>query len=205
MREVATGTDGTVEQASCRAFRLSDAIILIAGAALALAAGSHLLMLGAGMLVRLCQEAAAHRADLFANWPLFWRSIRDPLSNTLWYGFQAAEITLFGLTPACFVLRLRRPRPPLLDLLRQPGTVALLAMVFGLFWVTGALLVLFPGKVDSMTAAPTAVGGTVAVAWVVLALSRRWRPEAGWVDRMGRLLGCASIVTALIGHMVFWI
>jgi hypothetical protein len=62
---------------------------------------------------------------------------------------------------------------------------------------------LFPDKVDSMTAAPIAVGGAVAVGWIALALSRRWKPEAGWVDRIGRALGCAAIGAAVLSLMVF--
>ena len=58
----ATGADRTVERIHCREFRLSDAMILLAGAALALSAGSHLLLLLADMLGRLFREAAAHRA-----------------------------------------------------------------------------------------------------------------------------------------------
>jgi hypothetical protein len=203
MSKAATGSDRTVELTRCREFRLSDAMILIAGAALALAAGSHLLLLLAEMLGRLCREAAAHRADLPAHWPVFWGATHDPLRNTLWYGFQVAEMFLVGMTPAFFVLRLRRPRPPWCALLRQPGTVAGLAMVFGLFWGTGCLLASFPDRVDSMTAAPAAIGGAVAVGWGALALSRKWEPERGWVDRMGRVLGCAAIGAALLGLMVF--
>ena len=37
------------------------------------------------------------------------------------------------------------------------------------------------------------VAGLVAAAWVVLALIRRWRTEARWVDRMGKLLGVMAI------------
>jgi hypothetical protein len=76
-------------------------------------------------------------------------------------------------------------------------------MVFGLFWGTGCLIYLFPDKVDSTTAAPAAIGGAVALSWVVLALSRLWEPEQGWVDRVGRFLGCAAIGTALLGLVVY--
>jgi hypothetical protein len=203
MSESATGADRTVERIHCRKFRLSDAMILLAGAALALSAGSHLLLLMAEMLGRLFREAAAHRADVPDHWSLFWGATHGPLRNTLWYAFQVAETFLFGMIPAFIALRLRHPRPPLRTLPRQPGTAAALAMVFGLFWGTGGLLWAFPDKVDSMTAAPIAVGGAVASVWVAFALCRSWNPEAGWVDRMGRVLGCAAIGTALLGLVVF--
>ena len=47
------------------------------------------------------------------------------------------------------------------------------------------------------------VAGLVAAAWVVLALIRRWRTEAGWVDRMGKLLGVMAIGTALLGLVMY--
>jgi hypothetical protein len=62
---------------------------------------------------------------------------------------------------------------------------------------------LFPDKVDSMTAAPIAVGCAVGMGWGALALSRRWKPEPGWVDRVGRVLGYAAIATVLLGLLVF--
>jgi hypothetical protein len=62
---------------------------------------------------------------------------------------------------------------------------------------------LFPDKLDSMTAAPAAVGGSVAVGWCAMVVCRRWRSEPGWVDRLGRVLGFAAIGTALLGLIVF--
>lgn len=201
--DTAASPDRATGAIRCREFRLSDAMILLAGAALCLSGGAHLLVLLADAFGHLCRDATAHREDLIAQWPVFWRATRNGLRNTLWYGFQVAGMSLLGLTPAFLVLRLRRPRPPLRALLRQPGTVAGLAMVFGLFWGTGCLIRLFPDGVDSMTAAPAAVGGAVAAGWGVLALSRRWEPERGWVDRVGRILGCAAIGTGLLGLLIF--
>src|SRR5262249_33861498 len=152
--EAPAGPDQPAGPAHCRGFRLSDAMVLVAGAALALAGGAHLLVLLADALVRLCGAAAAHRDDLPEHWPVFWAATRGDRRNPLWSGFQVAGTALLGLTPAFLVLRLRRPRPPLRALLRQPGAVAGLAMVLGLLWGTGLLLSLFPERVDSMTAAP---------------------------------------------------
>jgi hypothetical protein len=53
-----------------------------------------------------------------------------------------------------------------------------------------------------MIAAPAAVGGAVAASWGILALSRRWQAERGWVDRVGQILGCIAIGTALLGLMI---
>ena len=197
------GPGPAVESAPCRDFRLSDAMLLVAGVSLTLAAGSHLLVLLAGTLGHLLRAAASHQEDLIPHWPLFWGYTHDHLRNTLWYGFQLSGVILIVMTPVFFLLRLRRPHPHWGDMLRQPGMVAGLAMVFGLFWGTGGLLALFPDRVDSMTAAPAAIGGAVGVAWFILALSRRWKPERGWIDRMGRTLGWVAIGTALLGLVVF--
>src|SRR6516165_5614378 len=113
--------DPAAEPTFCRDFRLSDAMILIAGAALSFAGGAHLFVLLADEFGRLCREAAAHRTDLIEHWPVFWAATHDHIRNSLWYSFQVAGIFLLGVTPAFFVLRLRRPRLPLRALLRQPG------------------------------------------------------------------------------------
>jgi hypothetical protein len=188
---------------SCRRFGLSDAMILIAGTALCLAGGMPLFGLLSDEAGRLWAAIVTNRVHLIASPTAFWRGTHDHLRNTVWYGFQVAETFLFGLWPTFLILRLRQPRPPLRALLGQPGTVASLAMIFGLFWGTGCLLLLFPERVDSMTAAAIAVGGTVTAAWVILALSRSWESDPGWVDRLGQLLGCAAIGTAVVGMLVF--
>jgi hypothetical protein len=54
---------------------------------------------------------------------------------------------------------------------------------------------------------PMSIG--VAIAWITLAIVGRWRPDRGWDDRLGRLVGCLwlvygpgeSLVTAL---MAYW-
>jgi hypothetical protein len=40
-------------------------------------------------------------------------------------------------------------------------------------------------------------GFTVAVIWLLLALTGRWRPERSWIDRLGRLLGVVWIACAI--------
>jgi hypothetical protein len=179
------------EQPGCatapRNFGLSDAMNLIAGAALCLAAGMPLFGLWAAEAGRLWVDFWSHHAELIADPTAFWRASHDHLRNTVWYGFQVAETFFVVLWPTYFVIRLRRPRPLLRTLLRQPGTVAGLAVIFGLFWGTGLLLTLFPERVDSMNAAAIAIGGAVATAWVILALSRGMERRAG----MGRSSGAA--------------
>jgi hypothetical protein len=107
------------------------------------------------------------------------------------------------MTPAFFVVRLRQPRSALRVVLAYPGTLAGLAIVFGLFWITGFLYILFPNQMRPETTAAIAVGGTLAVTWGALALCRRWNGEPGWIDRAGRLLGLTAIGKGLIGLVLF--
>lgn len=197
----ASGPDKT--RTACRGLNLGDVIVLIAGMAVFLSVGVHLLLLCANTLSELVRAASGTRASPLWDWPIFWSVIRDPFRNTVWYGLQILEAFLMGMTPAYFIIRLRRPHPTARALIRQPGTMAALAMVFGLFWGTGFLLWVFPGRVDSFTAAPIAVGAAVAISWIILALSRRWEAEPGWLDGAGRFLGATAIGVALLFTIVF--
>ncbi len=138
------------------------------------------------------------------------------------------SIALFGLS-------LRRPRPDLRRLVRQPGFVAsgavtlvcairlvgfltlvvrtlgnrfymLSLSVFDAFTVT----VPYPGPVNVATihnsayfaASAFGISTAVAAAWLLLAVSGRWRSEPGWLDRLGRGLGAYWI--AIIPFSCWW-
>lgn len=116
------------------------------------------------------------------------------------------ECLLFAATAGFIAVRLRRPRPTLRRLGRQPGFVACMAFV-----VASACNILdissFAICLNGFTAEAGIafgysarrifdafrIGPAVILAWVVLSLSTAWRPERGWIDRFGR--ACA----------VFWI
>ena len=137
------------EPQDCREFRLSDAMILLAGLAISLSMGSYLLVLFVEAFSRLCSEAWGNATYLFTDSFVLWKTIENHMRNTLWYGLQVLEILLGGMIPAFLVMRLRRPRLPLRSLIRQPGTVAALAAVFGLFWGTGWLHIIFADGIRS--------------------------------------------------------
>lgn len=102
---------------------------------------------------------------------------------------------------AFVLIRIRKPRPPLGHVLLQPGMVAVGAMLAGLVIAFG-LLVLGVAAVFGMLA----LSSTVLVAWTALALTGRWRPEPGWIDRFGRALGvcwCLLIPVSLVLIVVF--
>jgi hypothetical protein len=66
------------------------------------------------------------------------------------------------------------------------------SMLFG--WLDRLLV----GQMHYQPGIAVAVGGTVAFAWSVLALSKQWQSEPGWIDGTGRVLGTAAIAAALI-------
>jgi hypothetical protein len=119
-------------------------------------------------------------------------------STVLWYLFQVIDVLVFSLTPALLLIRATPPRPSIRAILRQPGTIACLAVAFGCLWVLGWLDRLLAGKMNYRCGIAIAVGGTVTFAWSVLALSKQWQAEPSWIDRTGRILGCAAIAAALL-------
>lgn len=119
--------------------------------------------------------------------------------------------TLLVCTVGCLLVRLQDPRPSLRRLMCQPGmaacSAAVLATAIGITtWsIRWALLdsqndmlrmllppVYWPGHSHH-------VGQAVAAAWLGLLLSRRWRPEPGWIDRFGRSIGVLWLLTMLLG------
>ena len=114
---------------------------------------------------------------------------------------------LVGLTLAYVPIRLRRPRPALRRLVRQPGVTACFAVLLvmaldGAVWVLYCLKHAYPlvqylpnywrGNSEHIAPAVTAV-------WLGMLLSRRWRPESGWIDRLGRVIGFAWLLYLLFG------
>jgi hypothetical protein len=98
---------------------------------------------------------------------------------------------------AFLAIRLRRPRPTLGELAYQPGFAACASAVLA-FALSLALLPLpLPpavGQVVIIAGAPTA--------WLALLVTRRGRPEPGWIDRLGRVVGALFIVSST-AHMIF--
>ncbi len=133
-------------------------------------------------------------------------------------GLQLAILSLpFGLawTLALIALRLRRPRPPWRILARQPGFLA--ACMAGLAFA-GLLLPLLGGillgvapsdRVQVLAAASfgLAAAAMLSGAWLTLIVTRRWRAERSWPDRLGRALGAYWIAQGAVAAIVilFWL
>jgi hypothetical protein len=97
---------------------------------------------------------------------------------------------LLGLMIAQPMLRLRRPRPPLSQVVRQSGFVTCLigiALVclllpMGDWWFSGFTLTL--GLTRTVI---------LLMIWPLLGL-RPWRTERSWIDRLGRCVGWGWII-----------
>jgi hypothetical protein len=131
---------------------------------------------------------------------------------------------LAAWTGAFLATRLHAPRPRRRRLVLQPGfvgAVAVLAVLIaesvlligcaqfdGRFgWSTPTRIAEFAANAVVMLAHHA--GWAVAVSWLTLALTGRWRPEPSWVDRWGRVLGftwifIGTMASLLIDHAPWW-
>jgi hypothetical protein len=142
--------------------------------------------------------------------PAFYSYQYTPIPPPPWLNWLAVVLSnwAFYLSPlpaawtfAALVLRLRSPRPPLRRLMRQPGTVAsFAATMLILIGVVHYLLdVHNPSSHDGpFQYTSFSLGCGVAAAWLILALSMRWRAERSWIDRLGRVLGAYWIGMVLL-------
>jgi len=166
-----------------RRFGIADALILVAATAAGLAASR-------GIDARLTEgDAIWSRAIDLPQWArMYWGVMAMPM---------AAAWSLAALD-----LRRRRPHPSPPRLSRQPGWAATLAATLALLIAPAgtlglALTTMGVDPLDDPTflairlfyRATAFASVSVAVAWIALATSGRWRAEPTWIDRLGRLLG----------------
>jgi hypothetical protein len=160
----------------CRPFLVLDGMILIAGLAVAMSVARA----GGGPNVRRGDWSVA-RVRAFVQGP--------------------AALFAAAMAPSVIAVRLRGPRPSRSRLMCQPGAVAACVVVVGvsvgaLAWAVSGSRPPPPPLRTSFTPlglywrtyreliSPAVVG-----AWLSLWLGGRWRPERGWIDGLGRLLG----------------
>ena len=96
----------------------------------------------------------------------------------------------------------RRPRPP--GLAACVGVIVATGISLS-FWVH-VVITSIPGIgwadepwefIAQQIIDPTPPAIAVGSVWAVLALDRRWRPEPGWLDRLGRILGAYWLADAV--------
>jgi hypothetical protein len=187
-----------------RRLLVSDVMLLVLAAAICLAAYRTFLNTSRNGLSELAQFETVISWVGSTGWVLL--QIEQRIEPTL--PIAAAW------TVAVAVLRLRPPRPSWRRVLRQPGTTACLAAIFGSLWavagVGGTLLLMVvrePAGVGSWSSRFfqladwdlfAYVGLAVASAWFAQALSGRWRPVPDPIDRLGRILGVYWILVGLV-------
>ncbi len=184
-----------------RRLNLVDGMLLVVGAALSL---------------------VLTRQYLRDSWPDFANRVGSTPTRLIhlnWYIGEIARVAMMWLamySPVLLVIRLRHPRPGLVRLSRQPGSIASLAgtifvIVGGLLW--GILVMLenldpsgkgpFGLKVNfrfyelTFGRMLSHVGSAIALIWIWSALMHQWRSERGSIDRLGRLLGIGWIITCM--------
>jgi hypothetical protein len=179
----------------CRKATLGDGLILIAAIAVSFAVTRSVLQ------------------DPLLRWYLL-----DKISRV---GVVHRLVTYVALifTLSYFAIRLRRPRPPLREIFRQPGMIACSAVgvsiAFGFLLLLPRLVTILFGSVYPQTPLSQIVGFTVsnmlfahaiAGAWLTLWLSGSWKAEAGWIDWLGRVLGCFWILSLFfVNYQFLWI
>jgi hypothetical protein len=175
----------------CRKFGLLDAMVLVAATAL----GAFSLRL-----------SRFYGLEMLSFFEVYFPGAQD--SAYLGIALRLVSPWLAALSAALLVLRLRRDRPPWTRLLRQPGLTASLAATAAM--VAGGLLAALTMALGGVPSAddlylrvvpPITERAAVAVAavWLVQATGRRWRPEPGWIDRAGRVVGACWVVVFVLG------
>ncbi len=130
--------------------------------------------------------------------------------------FVVSSPMLMSLSAALLFAGLSPPRRRWSELGRRPGFTAC--------WVTTLVTAIetvsrFAVHPDALTSldnfihsfdygffwpATAQVGFGVLIAWTTLALAGRWRSEASWIDRSGRVLGVVWIL-AFLADRFYWL
>jgi len=175
-----------------RRFGVMDTVILVAALAVAATSIRPFVQFGTGMVSFFEEYFPSVKRTAYTDVVL-----------------NAVEPWLAALTVAFIVIRLRRPRPPFRRLVRQPGMAACLAvltlMAVNCVAVGTALAILGTPREEEALYGRFVMpilhkaGGGVAAVWLVMGLARVCRPEPGWIDRAGRLLGLCWVLIFLAG------
>lgn len=135
--------------------------------------------------------------ETWADWRRFLFGTNQLALNATRFGNLILLNLLMCLIVAVAVARLRRPRPPIRELFRQPGFVACVSPFPAMLC---CLVLSFAGLPQVVYS--TILGSAAPLSWVVLIVTRKWRAEPGWIDRLGRIVGVAFMVSS-IAHLIF--
>ncbi len=186
--------DQRLEHREFRRFGVGDGLILVAALALTLVG-----LRGQDWFARIAQRV-----------PFWWETSQALLRMRPWNlpnvtrgqaaSWVAAQVAdevlvqllasvLVGLTLAQPLMRLRRPRPPFREVIRQSGVAVCLGVILGTFVVVD---IYWSMDVDVMSVMPAL---PAVLLWPILGVFP-WRTEASWIDRLGRGVGWGWIITA---------
>lgn len=126
---------------------------------------------------------------------------------------RGAARVVTAWTLALLILHLRPPRPRTARLLCQPGFVAVatataytVAVAVG-FFLAYLIRAKYKPAWSDYIGQSVDVAGTaqaIAAAWLILALSRRWRSERNWTETASFAVGLAWIALWLSGNLFDW-
>ena len=117
----ATSLNSEQPRPRCRRFSLLDAMILVVGVALVLAAGGHSLTALVTYSFRTSVALVTNAPAIGQRWPHFPVAVRDPLRQAVSLGLQFGSALIPSMTLIFVILRLRRPRPPWRALMFSPA------------------------------------------------------------------------------------
>ena len=180
-----------------RRFHLGDSLILIAALALTLS-----VLLSTKWFARIPGRVSLWwdaRPKFVGGFPWFLAGgplTRMAVSEIVDDFVQLLSSVLLGLTLVQPFLRLRRPRPPVRNLVRQSGFVVCLAVI------VGTLIFVDLGWVARIDVSWEAIlASALLLFWPVLGLPP-WRSEASWIDCLGRGVGWGWVVVMACGTVL---
>ena len=171
----------TMNNPSRRRFTLLDALIVVAWAALGFGAARVLMDVSVTM------------------WP-------DKYRVPWWMWTGAGCMMLMSMNLCVLNLRFVRPRPSVRRLARQPGFIAGVAVAWSVVFqtVSHAAMWLIQGSPINATARlnnylvmisdPGHISAFVILGWIILLLQQRPKSQLDWIERLGSLLGCLTIL-----------
>jgi hypothetical protein len=155
------------------------------------------------------------------DWMYVSRTEKNLAIPPRWEPYDRAVRTVPALIPcvatctvALLALRLSRPRQRMHRVVLQPGTAACIVAALGLivgavdfgsstFWWWALKAERMPisrvafHSMEYLFQATSRIAVALAAVWLILAASRRFRPEPSWIDRLGRVLGALWIAVAI--------
>jgi hypothetical protein len=181
-----------------RRFGLGDGLILVG--ALAVSLERFRAFRSIPQHVVWCWEAVAQLTGWSSwRWSLGRQQVIASLKGqVIVLGMELLCPVLLGLMVAQPLLRLRRPRPPFGQVVRQSGFVTCLMGIvvvatilpMGELWFSLMALSLWSTRVIILL-----------MIWPLCALAP-WRAEASWIDRLGRAVGWGWIAALAAGTLL---